>query len=83
MLEVVGIYADYGNPRGQIAVNFAALTRHFPAIPQTRLGLRVMPTAVPALMAALQDRFGLDGRNLLDQTTLKANSPGSSTGPLR
>ena len=74
MLEVVGIYADYGNPRGQIAVNFAALTRHFPAIPQTRLGLRVMPTAVPALMAALQDRFGLDGRNLLDQTTLKADS---------
>ena len=74
MLEVVGIYADYGNPRGQVAVNFAALTRHFPAIPQTRLGLRVTPAAVPALMAALQDRFGLNGRNLLDQTTLKADS---------
>ena len=73
-LEVAGTYADYGNPRGQIAVNFAALTRHFPAIPQTRLGLRVTPTAVPALMAALQDRFGLNGRNLLDQTTLKADS---------
>ena len=74
LLEVVGIYADYGNPKGQIAVNFAALTRHFPAIPQTRLGLRVTPGAVPALMAALQDRFGLDGRNLLDQATLKADS---------
>ncbi len=74
MLEVVGIYADYGNPKGQIAVNFAALTRHFPAIPQTRLGLRVTPAAVPALIAALQDRFGLDGRNLLDQATLKADS---------
>ena len=73
-LEVVGIYADYGNPKGQIAVNFAALTRHFPDIPQTRLGLRVAPAAVPALIAALQDRFGLDGRNLLDQATLKAES---------
>jgi putative ABC transport system permease protein len=73
-LEVVGIYADYGNPKGQIAVNFAALIRHLPAIPQTRLGLRVTPAAVPALMAALQDRFGLDGRNLLDQATLKADS---------
>ena len=62
-LEVVGIYADYGNPKGQVAVNFAALTRHFPAIPQTRLGLRVAPAAVPALIAALQDKFGLDGRN--------------------
>jgi len=74
VLEVVGIYADYGNPKGQIAVNFAALTRHFPAIPQTRLGLRVTPAAVPALIAALRDRFGLDGSNLLDQATLKADS---------
>ena len=71
---MVGIYADYGNPKGQIAVNFAALTRHFPEIPQTRLGLRVAPAAVPALISALQNKFGLDGRNLLDQATLKAES---------
>ncbi len=45
-LEVVGIYADYGNPKGQIAVNFAALMRRFPAIPQTRIGLRVAPPRV-------------------------------------
>ena len=42
-LDVVGIYADYGNPKGQIAVNFAALTRRFPEIPLTRMGLRVAP----------------------------------------
>ena len=29
-LEVIGIYADYGNPKGQITVNYAALTRRFP-----------------------------------------------------
>ena len=73
-LEVVGIYADYGNPKGQVTVNFAALTRRFPAIPQTRLGLRVAPAAVPALIASLQEKFGLDSRNLLDQATLKAES---------
>ena len=73
-LEVVGIYADYGNPKGQVAVNFAALTRRFPHIPQTRLGLRVTPGAIPALMSALQDKFNLDDRNLLDQATLKAES---------
>jgi putative ABC transport system permease protein len=73
-LDVVGIYADYGNPKGQIAVNFAALVRRFPAIPQTRLGLRVAPAAVPALMSSLQDKFGLDRNNLLDQATLKAES---------
>ena len=73
-LEVIGIYADYGNPKGQVAVNFAALTRRFPEIPQTRLGLRVAPVAVLALISALQNKFGLDGRNLLDQATLKAES---------
>jgi putative ABC transport system permease protein len=73
-LEVAGIYADYGNPKGQVTVNIAALLRRFPAIPQTRLGLRVMPPEIPALMSALQARFGLDGRNLIDQATLKADS---------
>ena len=73
-LEVVGIYADYGNPKGQIAVNIAALTRRFPQIPLTRLGLRVAPAAVPALISSLQDKSGLDGRNLVDQARLKAES---------
>jgi len=73
-LEVAGIYADYGNPKGQVAVNIAALIRRFPGIPQTRMGLRVAPGRTAALMAALQDKFGLDDRNLLDQATLKADS---------
>ena len=38
------------------------------------MGLRVAPAKIPALMTALQAKFGLDGRNLLDQTTLKAES---------
>jgi len=73
-LEVVGIYADYGNPRGQIAVNIAALTRRFPDIPLTRFALRVAPAEIPALISALQDKFGLDGRSLLDQASVKAES---------
>jgi putative ABC transport system permease protein len=73
-LEVVGIYADYGNPKGQIAVNIAALTRRFPAIPQTRLALSVAPAAVPELISSLQSKFGLDGRSIVDQATLKAES---------
>jgi putative ABC transport system permease protein len=73
-LEVVGIYADYGNPKGQIAVNIAALTRRFPAIPMTRMALRVEPDKIPALISSLQEKFGLDGRNLMDQAALKAES---------
>jgi putative ABC transport system permease protein len=73
-LDVVGIYADYGNPKGQIAVNFAALTRRFPEIPLTRMGLRVAPAKIPALISALQETFALDDRNVADQATMKAES---------
>jgi putative ABC transport system permease protein len=73
-LQIVGVYADYGNPKGQIGVNIDAMLRRFPEIPQTRMGLRVAPAAVPALIAELQSKFGLDGRNLADQATLKAES---------
>jgi len=73
-LDIVGIYADYGNPKSQIAVNYAALTRRFPEIPLTRLGLRVAPGQIPVLIAALQQKFGLDDRNIADQATMKAES---------
>jgi len=73
-LEVVGIYADYGNPKGQIAVNIAALTRRFPGIPQTRMGLRVAPGQISTLISALQGKFGLDDHSVADQATMKAES---------
>ena len=45
-LTIAGIYADYGNPKGQVAVNAAALFAHFPEVPQTRMALRVEPGKV-------------------------------------
>ncbi|KZD25385.1 FtsX-like permease family protein [Tardiphaga robiniae] len=73
-LDVVAIYADYGNPQGQIGANVDALVKHFPEISQTRMGLRVASADVPALITAIRARFGLDGRNLADQTTVKTES---------
>jgi len=73
-ITIVGIYADYGNPKGQVAVNVAALTRHFPATPLTRMAVRTDPANIPSLISALSDKFGLDGRNLMDQATVKRES---------
>jgi putative ABC transport system permease protein len=73
-LEVAGIYADYGNPKGQVTVDVAALIRHFPAIPQTRVALRVDRDKIPALISALQEKFGIDDRNVTDQSSVKAES---------
>ncbi|WP_398483347.1 FtsX-like permease family protein [Tardiphaga sp.] len=75
-LQVVAIYADYGNPKGQLAVNVDALLKHFPDSPQTRMGLRVAPENVPAVIDAIRARFGLDGRNLADQASVKKESLG-------
>lgn len=73
-LDIVGIYADYGNPKGQLAVNVAALIRQFPQTPQTRIGLIVPRDKIPGLIAALQKQFALDGRSVADQATVKAES---------
>ncbi len=73
-LAIAGVYADYGNPKGQIAVAIDGLTAHFPAIPQTRFGLRVRPTDVPSLIAAVTAQFGLGDRQIADQSTVKAES---------
>jgi putative ABC transport system permease protein len=73
-LTVAGIYADYGNPKGQVAVDAGALFAHFPDVPQTRMALRVEPGKVGGLITAMSVQFGLDGRNLLDQSALKAES---------
>jgi putative ABC transport system permease protein len=73
-LEIIGIYADYGNPKGQLTVNYAALTRHFPGLPQTRFGLRVEPSRIPALISATREKFMLDDRSIGDQAAVKAES---------
>jgi len=75
-LRVVAVYADYGNPKGQLAVNVDALLAHFPDSPRTRMGVRVAPNDVSALMDAIRARFGLDGRNLADQASVKKESLG-------
>ncbi|MGV7212759.1 ABC transporter permease [Bradyrhizobium sp. UFLA05-112] len=74
VLDIAGIYADYGNPKGQLAVNVAALIRRFPQTPQTRIGLIVPRDRIPGLITALQKQFALDDRSVADQATVKAES---------
>ncbi|MFT4119207.1 ABC transporter permease [Bradyrhizobium sp.] len=73
-LDIVGIYADYGNPKGQLAVNVAALIRQFPQTPQTRIGLIVPRDKISGLITALRQQFALDDRSVADQATVKAES---------
>jgi putative ABC transport system permease protein len=73
-VEIAAIYADYGNPKGQIAINIDAFTGRFPNLPRTRFGLRVTPGKVAPLIDDMRETFHLDERQLSDQATLKAES---------
>ena len=42
-----GVYADYGNPKGQIAINVEQLLRRYPDAGRLRFGVRAAPADVP------------------------------------
>ncbi|KGU85918.1 ABC transporter permease [Pseudomonas mediterranea] len=69
--RIVGIYADYGNPKGHVLVNADHLLAHWPELTPYRFNLRIEPSAMPTLLAALQSRFDLDDSRIVDQARLK------------
>ncbi|WFU50354.1 FtsX-like permease family protein [Sinorhizobium terangae] len=71
---VVGVYSDYGNPKGQVMAGINALITHYPHVSRLRYGLRVPPDQVADLRSKLSDEFGLPAENILDQAALKEQS---------
>nr|WP_314529301.1 FtsX-like permease family protein [uncultured Pseudomonas sp.] len=69
--QIIGVYADYGNPKGHVLVNDRHLLRHWPQLTPNRFNLRIDPTKIPALLATLQARFALDDNRIVDQARLK------------
>jgi putative ABC transport system permease protein len=69
--RIVGIYADYGNPRGHILVNSQHLLEHWPQLAPNRFNLRIEPALIPAFITSLQARFALDDNRIVDQARLK------------
>ena len=73
-IPVVGVYSDYGNPRGQVIVGVEVLTAHYPDVPKLRYGVRISPADAPALKERLTSEFGLPAENIVDQASLKRQS---------
>lgn len=69
--RIVGIYADYGNPRGHLLVNVNHLLRGWPQLTPNRFNLRIDPPLIPAFLKTLQARFALDDSRIIDQARLK------------
>ncbi|MGF1501040.1 MAG: FtsX-like permease family protein [Paracoccaceae bacterium] len=73
-VTVVGVYPDYGNPRGQVHADLAAFDARFPGAPSGGTGIRVDAAAVDALILDMRAEFGLGPRELRDNRDLKALS---------
>ena len=69
--QIVGIYADYGNPKGHLLVSEQQLRRYWPQLAPDRFNVRIDPPLIPAFLQALQARFALDDSRIVDQARLK------------
>ncbi|TWC78256.1 putative ABC transport system permease protein [Rhizobium sp. SJZ105] len=72
--RVVGVFSDYGNPRGEIIIGLDALVQHYPGIEKLRYGLRMEPQEVAGFRQRLMTEFGLPEANIVDQASLKRQS---------
>ncbi|AZF11575.1 AttF component of AttEFGH ABC transport system [Pseudomonas sp. R2-37-08W] len=68
---IVGIYADYGNPKGHLLVNAKHLLAHWPSLSPVRFNLRVAPQDVQPLIREVQHEFALEDSRIVDQQQLK------------
>lgn len=71
---VVGVYSDYGNPKGQVIVGIGSLVAHYPDVSKLRYGLRVPPERAQDLKRQLVTEFGLSETAIVDQAALKRQS---------
>ncbi len=71
-LPVLGAYPDYGNPLAQAVLGLERFNAAYPDIPIRQFAVRT--DDAPALVAALQDGFGLPAGQITDQVQAKALS---------
>ena len=71
--RIVGIYPDYGNPKGQIIVSIDRIEDAFGTAPYFGIRARAAPENVEAVIAALREDLAL-GERVVDQSFIKAFS---------
>ncbi|SFI64307.1 ABC transporter permease [Jannaschia pohangensis] len=72
--DVLGVYSDYGNPRGQAVLGIDDFNDRFPGVTPQRYGLRVDPARAPEVSNALIEAFSLPEGRIIDQAGIKGFS---------
>lgn len=70
-LPLVGVFSDYGNPKGQVILGVDELVKLYPDASRLRYAVRIAPGRAPQLAADLRTAFGLPEENVVDQASLK------------
>ncbi|MCX7348794.1 MAG: ABC transporter permease, partial [Alphaproteobacteria bacterium] len=73
-LPLVGIFSDYGNPKGQVIVGVGLLVKLYPDASRLRYAVRIAHDKAPKLAEDLRGTFGLPDENVVNQATIKAFS---------
>lgn len=73
-LPVVGIFSDYGNPRGQLIIGNDLLVALYPEVNRLRYAVRIDHAKAPQLASGLRETFALPAENVINQASVKAFS---------
>ena len=73
-VPIVGIFADYGNPKGQVRVGVDHLVRHWPDARRTHYSVRTAPEAAADIIERMREAFGEGLAQVSDQAALKSMS---------
>lgn len=74
--EVVGIFPDYGNPKGQIRLALDVFTNAWPEARRTSFSLRLSPGASASLIRDMSAAFSTGLSRVVDQASVKEMSTG-------
>ncbi|MGB3409484.1 MAG: ABC transporter permease [Jannaschia sp.] len=73
-LPVIGVYSDYGNPRGQAILGLAAFDAAYPDAARLRFAVRLPPDEASGVAADLAARFDLAPEQIVEQGAIKSFS---------
>ncbi len=72
--RIVGIFPDYGNPKGQLRIDHERLKRYFDDASGVHYGLRIASDATARVIDNMQRRFDGKIARIIDQSELKGLS---------
>ena len=70
-LKILGIYSDYGNPKGQVMLPYGLFKRYFPDVPRLRFAVRLSKEMIPQIKADLQSLSSKKKIIVTNQTEIK------------